>query len=125
MCYISTGKEPAAFAGFHLHRKGDDNRQMLPLIAAFFSAGALFQLVFADGALAWGLNHHVLDRGKFLPVVRKGWKGLVACVSEEGKLGWVQPVGEAPEAAGPDSTHEYAVGLFLLAGEEMIKLQSR
>ena len=34
----------------------------------------------------------------------------------------MQPVGAAPALATQDMTHEYAMGLFLLAGEEMVKL---
>ena len=38
------------------------------------------------------------------------------------KLGFVQPVGAAPKPATSQLTHEYAMGLFLLAGEEIFKL---
>lgn len=73
-------------------------------------------------ALAWGINRGILDRQVYLPVVRKAWKGLGAAVDNHGRLGWVQPVGAAPAAASRDQTHEYAAGLFLLAGSEMVKL---
>ena len=73
-------------------------------------------------SLAWGINAGILDASEYLPVVQKGWRGLVAAVQSSGKLGWVQPVGGDPRSAGPNQTHEYAVGLFLLAGEEMVKL---
>lgn len=76
-------------------------------------------------ALAWGINNGYLDRDRFLPVVGRAWKGLVASVQPSGKLGWVQPVGDRPAAAGPDDTHEYAVGAFLLAGSEMVKLAKK
>ncbi len=76
-------------------------------------------------AMAWGINNGVLDRGKFLPVVKKAWKGLVGHVHPDGKLGFVQPVGGDPKPATGEMTHEYAMGLFLLAGEEMAKLISR
>ncbi len=73
-------------------------------------------------AMAWGINNDVLDRDKFLPVVRKAWEGLVRHVHPDGKLGFVQPVGADPRPARSEQTHEYAMGLFLLAGEEVIKL---
>jgi len=73
-------------------------------------------------ALAWGINQRILSAEVYLPVVVKAWRGLVGCVHESGKLGWVQPVGANPEATNYDSTHEYATGAFLLAGSEMIKL---
>ena len=75
-------------------------------------------------AMAWGINNGVLDRDEFLPVVIKAWEGLVCHVHPDGKLGFVQPVGAAPKPATSEMTHEYAMGLFLLAGEEMIKLIS-
>ena len=27
--------------------------------------------------MAWGINHGVLDAGRYLPVIQKAWKGLV------------------------------------------------
>jgi unsaturated rhamnogalacturonyl hydrolase len=73
-------------------------------------------------AMAWGLNQGILPKDVYLPVVAKAWRGLVAATSEEGKLGWVQAVGAAPAPVNPEYTHEYAVGLMLLAGEELAKL---
>ena len=73
-------------------------------------------------AMAWGINHELLDRDKYLPVVRKAWAGLVRCVDDQGKLGYVQPVAAEPGSASRQSTHEYAMGALLLAGSEMAKL---
>ncbi len=73
-------------------------------------------------ALAWGINNGILDRDEYLPVVLKAWKGLVGCVEESGKLGFVQPIGAAPDKVTKDTTQEYGVGAFLLAGAEMVKL---
>ncbi len=73
-------------------------------------------------ALAWGINQGDLDRAKYLPVVTKAWKGLVAAVHPSGKLGWVQRVDHQPHAVESHQTHEYAAGAFLLAGSEMVKL---
>ena len=58
----------------------------------------------------------------YLPVVQKAWDGLNAQVSAAGKLGYVQPVGAGPAAATADSTVEYGVGAYLLAGSEVAKL---
>jgi len=49
--------------------------------------------------------------------------GLVNSVDPDGKLGWVQPVGDRPRGVESNMTHEYAVGAFLLAGGEILKLQ--
>jgi len=73
-------------------------------------------------AMAWGVNNGVLEKQIYLPVVRKAWSGLVGAVSPEGKLGSVQVVSGWPEPVSPENTHEYAVGAFLLAGSEVIKL---
>lgn len=71
--------------------------------------------------LAWGLNNGQLDAETYGPVVRKGWKALAAAVQEDGKLGWVQPVGFAPDSVFETDSHLYGVGAFLLAAEQMYK----
>jgi rhamnogalacturonyl hydrolase YesR len=75
-------------------------------------------------ALAWGVNNGTLDRGKYGPAVRKAWRGLVGAVSEQGRLGWVQQIAAAPGDVKPDATQEYAVGAFLLAGSEVLKMET-
>lgn len=47
---------------------------------------------------------------------------MVKAVHSDGKLGYIQPVGAAPKAAGFDATDVYGVGAFLLAGSELYKL---
>ena len=69
--------------------------------------------------IAWGINHHLLDEKTYLPVVEKGWKGLVQHVYADGRLGWIQPIGAAPGAFKPSSSYVYGVGAFLLAGSEL------
>jgi len=73
-------------------------------------------------AMSWGINSGVLDKETYLPVVGKAWMGLVNAVEDSGKLGYVQPVGDRPAPARRDQTHEYAVGAFLLAGGQVLKL---
>jgi len=73
-------------------------------------------------AMTWGINNGMLDRETYEPVIRRAWQALVRHIDAEGKLGFVQPVGADPKPATAEMTHEYAMGLFLLAGEEMIKL---
>lgn len=74
-------------------------------------------------AIAWGLNHGYLDRKTYLPVVRKAWQGLVGAVRADGKLGWVQQIGQAPAKVTADDNQEYGSGAFLLAGSEVYKLK--
>ena len=70
-------------------------------------------------AITWGMRHGYLDRAKFLPVVRHAWAGMLQHVYQDGRLGDIQPVGEAPGAYGPSSSYVFGVGAFLLAGSEL------
>jgi len=47
---------------------------------------------------------------------------LALCVTPEGKLEHVQPVGAAPHGFDPHNTEPFAVGAFLLAGSEVHRL---
>jgi unsaturated rhamnogalacturonyl hydrolase len=76
-------------------------------------------------ALAWGINRGILDRATYLPVVKKGWQGLLAHVYEDGRLGSIQAVGLAPEVVPPTSSYVYGVGAFLLAGSELHQMAAR
>lgn len=73
-------------------------------------------------ALAWGIDRGVLDRVTYLPVVKKGWVGLVSHIYVNGRLGCIQPIGAAPGQYKPASSYVYGVGAFLLAGSEMDRL---
>ncbi len=75
-------------------------------------------------ALAWGINHGLLERDRFAPAVLLAWRGLVDCVSPDGRLTHVQPIGADPKHFNPDSTEVYGVGAFLLAGSEVFRLVS-
>lgn len=75
--------------------------------------------------LAWGINSGVLDRATYEPAVIKGWKALCNHISEDGMLGYVQPIGAAPGEAWPDKTEVYGTGAFLSAGSEVYKLYSK
>ena len=73
-------------------------------------------------AIAYGVNSGLLDRDTYLPVVQKGWNALVSAVHADGKLGWVQPIGENPKNVTSEMTEVYGVGAFLLAGSEIMSL---
>lgn len=72
--------------------------------------------------MAWGINNGLLDRAEYEPVVLKAWNALTESVTEEGMLGYVQPVGAAPGDSFPDKTEVYGVGAFLAASTEMYKM---
>ena len=73
--------------------------------------------------LLWGLNNGVLDRAEYLPCVQKAWKAITGNISGEGRLGWVQPIGDRPVASyTAEDTEVYAVGAYLCAAMELRKL---
>ena len=74
-------------------------------------------------AIAWGINHGILDKNVFKPAVLKAWKALAKCQQENGKVGWVQNIGAEPKPADKDSWQNYGTGAFLLAGSEVINLK--
>ena len=74
-------------------------------------------------ALAWGVNHKILDKKNFLPAVKNAWIGLNSLLTKEGKVGWVQPIGASSQRNfNAESWEAYGAGAFLLAGSEIIKL---
>ncbi len=73
-------------------------------------------------ALAWGINHHVLNRKQFLPVVAKAWAGLLAMRNKAGDLAHVQKPGDRPAMVTASVTKPYASGAFIMAGVQMMKL---
>jgi len=76
-------------------------------------------------ALAWGVHHGVLNRERYWPVVRKSWAALVSAIQPDGKLGFVQQIGDQPGAADANSTEAYGVGGFLLAGAEILAVEKQ
>ena len=75
-------------------------------------------------ALAWGVNEGLLDAQKYGTAARKAWISLNKCINDEGRVGWVQPIGHDPRRNfSADSWEVYGTGAFLLAGSEIIKLK--
>lgn len=74
-------------------------------------------------ALAWGINHGVLPAAKYRSAVDKTWNALLGCVDAEGRLGWVQPIGFAPDHYDATTYQEYGAGAFLAAGAQIIRLK--
>ncbi|MBB4079241.1 rhamnogalacturonyl hydrolase YesR [Lewinella aquimaris] len=88
-----------------------------------FDHGEVSGSGFYTFALAWGINNGILDRGEYLPVVTKAWKGLTEAQQASGKVGWVQDIGADPQPASADSWQNFGTGAFLLAGSEVLKLK--
>lgn len=75
-------------------------------------------------ALAWGINRGVLDKSKYLGIVKKGWVALNALVTPEGKVGWTQPIGDNPRKNfSAESSEVYGAGAYLFAASEVVKLK--
>ena len=72
--------------------------------------------------LAWGVNHGVLDRATYQPVIARAWRGLVGQIYADGRLGNIQQTGAAPAHYLPSSSYTYGVGAFLLAGAQVEQL---
>ena len=73
-------------------------------------------------AMAWGINNGLISYKKYEPVVSKAWAALKSSVHPDGKLGFVQAQGAAPDKVGYEDTDVYGVGAFLLAGSEIIPM---
>jgi rhamnogalacturonyl hydrolase YesR len=76
-------------------------------------------------ALAWGVNHGILDRSIYAPAIAKAWGGLIHQVYADGRLGCIQQTGAAPAHYLSSSSYTYGVGAFLLAGSEVSRLSQR
>ncbi len=81
---------------------------------AFFTYGYL-----------WGINNGFLDKETYFPVVEKSWRFLSqVALQEDGKVGYVQPIGERAipgQVVDVNSTADFGVGAFLLATSEMYR----
>ncbi|RZL15294.1 MAG: glycoside hydrolase family 88 protein, partial [Pedobacter sp.] len=76
-------------------------------------------------AMTWGVRKGLLPKVKYLPIIEKAWRALTSSVHPNGKLGYVQKVGDQPGTAGYESTNVYGVGAFLLAGSELYQLNKK
>lgn len=74
---------------------------------------------------AYAVRSGVLPR-RHLAVAARAWNGMVhTALHDDGVLGHVQGVGDRPESSQPvtrDSTADFGVGGFLLAGTELARL---
>ncbi len=69
--------------------------------------------------LAWGVNQGLLTDPKYPRSARLGWSALAKAVNPDGKVGWVQQVGYAPDHVEADDTQLYGAGAVLLAASEV------
>lgn len=71
--------------------------------------------------LVYGINNGLLA-DSYRPIVERGWDALVSVVNEDGRLGFVQPIGADPKKVTGEMTAVYGAGAFLLAGTEFLKM---
>lgn len=81
------------------------------------SASALF--VFG---IAWGVEHRVLSRERFVPAVLSGWTALARNLDADGRLGWVQKPAAGPGRARRRHAEAFGSGAYLLAAEPVLAL---
>ena len=70
--------------------------------------------------LFWGINNGILDEETFLEPTLRAWGYLEnVALHSNGKVGYVQPIGSNATQATPyDTTQDFGVGAYLLAGCE-------
>ena len=75
--------------------------------------------------LLWGINNGYLDQKTYLSAAMKGWNYLSkVALQPSGRVGYVQPIGEKAipgQVVNANSTTNFGVGAFLLAGSEMTR----
>jgi len=76
---------------------------------------------FITYALAYGINHGILDRKIYTPAVHAAWRGLLTHIYADGRLGSIQPIGAVPGDFTETSSYVYGVGAYLLAGSEIYR----
>ncbi len=76
---------------------------------------------FITFGFAWGVNRGILPAAEFTPAIDRAWTFLESSVNDEGKLGWVQQVGNAPDEIRASDTQLYGAGALLLAASELIR----
>jgi rhamnogalacturonyl hydrolase YesR len=70
-------------------------------------------------AMAYGVNHGILDAQKYKPVIAGAWAGILKNVYADGRLGNIQQTGAEPAFYLPGSSYNYGVGGFMLAAAEL------
>ena len=75
--------------------------------------------------MEWGVNHGLLDRARFAPVIEKAWKYLsTVALQPDGSIGYVQPIGEKPDptkTVNEKSQAPFGTGAWLLAACERVR----
>jgi unsaturated rhamnogalacturonyl hydrolase len=80
--------------------------------------------------MAWGVNHGLLDRKTYTPIMAKAWNAIATeSVHDTGFLGYVQGTGKEPKDGQPvtytskPDFEDYGLGCLLLAGSELYRMK--
>lgn len=74
-------------------------------------------------ALAWGVNAGLLERSRFEPAIQRGFASLCSLLDPNGRLMYVQPIGQDPRVVRPSDTDTYGVGGFLMAACQVSRMR--
>jgi len=72
-------------------------------------------------ALWWGINNGLLEKGTYLQSAVKAWKAMVRAIQPDGMMGFVQPIGDAPQNVSAHKNEVYGTAALMLAGLEVAK----
>lgn len=72
-------------------------------------------------ALWWGINRGILSEKEYLAPAIKAWEAMVAAVHPNGMLGYVQPIGDAPQNITWEKNEVYGTAALALAGVEVAR----
>lgn len=72
-------------------------------------------------ALWWGINNDLLDKETYLKPAIKAWQAMVRAVHPNGMLGFVQPIGDAPQNVSYLKNEVYGTAALILSGLELSK----
>jgi len=72
-------------------------------------------------ALWWGINNGLLKKDIYLKPAVRAWQAMVLAVQPSGMLGYVQPIGDAPQNVSALKNEVYGTAAFMLAGLEVAK----
>ena len=70
-------------------------------------------------ALWWGINNGLLKKRVYLQPAIRAWEAMVKAVQPDGMLGYVQPIGDAPQNVSAQKNEVYGTAAFMLAGLEI------
>lgn len=79
-------------------------------------------------AITWGVNQQLLPEEDFRNTINCGFRYLLhTALQKDGTVGYVQPIGDRAipgQTLNPNSTADFGVGAFLLAGTEYVRYHS-